>query len=210
MLCLTNRPPVIRRGLFPKILFVFLLLGLAACSQPYQFHTSAYDVPHPAPDIDLPTADGSTYHLADHKGRVVLLYFGYTHCPDICPAMLANLAALHKMLGGPSAPVDLLFVTIDPDLDTPSAMQDYTKQFDPTIVNISADKNTVQPLLAAYGGYVEYDPKITGTDKSHVNAHSDALYVVDATGNLRLVYTLPLMLTDMKSDLTYLIANSKG
>ena len=219
-----------RRG-FPGVFslsagFLLATLLITGCgSAPYKFNGVAYDLPHPAPDFSLPAANGTTYHLADQHGHGVLLYFGYTTCPDICPITLAMMTQVKQKLGG--KPLDIVFISVDPEHDTPQVMLDYVKNFDPSIVAISADKNIVLPLLQSYGGIVTYADSAasagtgnkagtTNTSNSTnsssattVQTHSSFVYLIDPAGNLRVQYTYPVALNDLLPDARYVLDGSR-
>ncbi len=182
-----------------------------------------HNLPHPAPDFSLPAADGSTYHLADQRGHPVLLYFGYTNCPDVCPITLAMMTQVKQKLGG--KPLGIVFISVDPEHDTPKVMADYVKNFDPSIVAISADKMTVLPLLQSYGGIVTYADSAANTGSNSattntsngtnassattVEAHSSFVYLIDSAGNLRVQYTYPVALNDLLPDARYVLDGSR-
>src|SRR5262249_23416701 len=149
---------------------------------------------------------------AAQKGRPVLIYFGYTHCPDECPITLATLAQVKRKL--PNKPLDLVFISVDPVNDTPQIMADYAKNFDPSIVAISVDENTVLPLLQSYGGLATY--KTATADASDkpggeaLDTHTDNVYLIDPAGNLLVQYAYPVVFNDLLADLQHLFETTAG
>src|SRR5258708_32760932 len=109
-----------RRGL-PGVFALGVLVSLliAGCgSAPYKFNGVAFDLPHPAPDFSLPAANGTTYHLADQRGHPVLLYFGYTNCPDDCPITLPMMTQVKQNLA--AKPLGIVLTAVDPNPGTPN------------------------------------------------------------------------------------------
>jgi protein SCO1/2 len=201
---------ITRRAYRGVSLFLLAVLIAGCAGQPYRYHGPTYDLPHPAPDFNLPAASGMStpglnYHLATQKGRAVLIYFGYTHCPDECPITLALLAQVkHKL---PDKPLDLVFITVDPENDTPQVIADYANNFDPSIITISVDKNTVLPLLQSYGGWATYHTataEASGKSSGGLDTHTDSVYLIDPAGNLLVQYAYPVVFSDLLADLQYL------
>jgi protein SCO1 len=119
-----DRKPVwVGVGLFALVMVAILTAAFLA--RPPQYYATAYE-PKPAPEITLPLSDGGSFHLSDLKGRVVLLFFGFTNCPDICPTTLANLRQVVSQLGPDAVSrVQVVFITVDPNRDTPGKAQEY-------------------------------------------------------------------------------------
>ena len=128
--------------------------------------------------FSLQTGDGKTLTDADMKGRPFLVYFGYTHCPDICPTTLAQISdALRKM---PDKPLRTLFVTVDPERDTPAMMADYVSSFDPRIIGLSGSRAAIDAIEKAYRVYARKGPPRPDGDYSM--DHSSVVYLMDANG----------------------------
>ena len=127
--------------------------------------------------FQLETADGKTVTDADMKGTPFLVYFGYTHCPDVCPTTLAQISdVLAKM---PDKPIRVLFVTVDPERDTPALMADYVGSFDHRIVGLSGTKEEVTRVEKAYRVYARKAPT---KDGDYTMDHSSIVYLMDARG----------------------------
>jgi protein SCO1/2 len=126
----------------------------------------------------LETVGGKTLSDADLKGHPFLVYFGYTHCPDVCPTTLAAISdVLHKM---PDKPIRVLFVTIDPERDSPASMADYVSSFDPRFVGLSG---TPQEIAAVEKGYRVYAHKGPAqSDGGYSMDHSSVVYLMDKSG----------------------------
>jgi protein SCO1 len=125
----------------------------------------------------LQQADGKTLTDKDLAGEPFLVYFGYTHCPDICPTTLAQISdALAKL---PGKPVKALFVTVDPERDTPKLMGDYVSSFDPRIIGLSGSPEQIAQVEAAYRVYAKKAP---GKDGEYAMDHSSVVYLMDRNG----------------------------
>ena len=136
-----------------RIFALFLALLLTGCSKP-SWHMT--DISGAMPRLDFRmTAEGKPVSGEDYRGKVVALFFGYTHCPDVCPATLANLTDMAAKLNSPD--LRILFVTVDPDRDTDTVMSDYAKAFSPQVVGLRATPNQLANLARTYR--VAYDVK---------------------------------------------------
>ena len=159
---------------------LLLALVLAGCSKPGWHMT---DITSGMPRLAFHmTANGTPVTAADFRGKVVALYFGYTHCPDVCPATLANLADMAAKLHSPD--LTILFVTVDPDRDTDQVLTDYAKAFSPQVVGLRGSANQLADLARRYR--VAYT--VTKGPPYEV-MHSNAVFFFDREGRIRLVTT---------------------
>jgi protein SCO1/2 len=137
-----------------------------------------------AKDFALTDHNGQQRHLADFAGKVVVIFFGYTQCPDVCPTTMAELAEVKKSLGADGARLQGLFVTVDPQRDTPAVLKAYMANFDPTFLALYT---TPEGLAALAKDYKIYYKKVEGkTPTSYTMDHSAGSYVYDTKGQLRL------------------------
>ena len=137
-----------------------------------------------ARDFQLPDHNGQQRSLKDFRGKVVVLFFGYTQCPDVCPTTLAEVAEAKKLLGPDGDKVQGLFVTLDPERDTPEVLKAYMTNFDPSFLALRA---TPEQLVALAKEFKIYYKKVEGkTPTSYTMDHSAASYVYDTQGRLRL------------------------
>jgi protein SCO1/2 len=134
--------------------------------------------------------DGRQVTDADFKGSPTLMFFGYTHCPDVCPTTLFDISQLFAKFG-PDKAVKALFVTVDPERDTPSVMKDYVSNFDKRIVGLTGDRPAIDAALKAYR---VYSKKVPGTDGDYSMDHSAIVYLMDE--NMRFVNALNLQQPD--------------
>jgi len=163
-----------------RIFALFLALLLTGCSKP-SWHMT--DISGAMPRLDFRmTAEGKPVSGEDYRGKVVALFFGYTHCPDVCPATLANLTDMAAKLNSPD--LRILFVTVDPDRDTDTVMSDYAKAFSPQVVGLRATPNQLANLARTYR--VAYDVK---KGPPYEVVHSNAVFFFDKDGKTRLVTT---------------------
>jgi protein SCO1/2 len=172
----------------------FLLAGCSGSS----WHMTNISGAMPALDFHLTRADGAPVTGASYRGKVVALYFGYTHCPDVCPATLANLA---EMLGRVKSPdVRVLFVTVDPDRDTLPVLRAYAAAFSPQVEGLRGTPNALAELARRYR--VAYT-----VDKGppYTVMHSNAVFFFDKDGRARLVTTDTNDPAGMAEDVTRLL-----
>jgi protein SCO1 len=159
---------------------IFAMLALLGCSKSGWHMT---DISGAMPRLDFRmTADGKPVTAQDYRGKVVALYFGYTHCPDVCPATLANLSDMLAKVGSPD--VRILFVTVDPDRDTDAVMTDYAKAFSSQVVGLRGTPNQLAALARSYR--VAYEVK---KGPPYEVIHSNAVFFFDKGGKARLVTT---------------------
>lgn len=137
-----------------------------------------------AKDFELTDHNGQVRHLADFRGKVVVMFFGYTQCPDVCPTTMTELAEVKKLLGTDGERLQGLFVTVDPERDTPEVLKAYMANFDPTFLAL---RTTPDKLMQLAKDYKVYYKKVDGnTPTSYTMDHSAGSYIYDTQGQLRL------------------------
>lgn len=166
---------------FAALLLVFML---AACSKG-EVRPGVTDVTGASPDLQFAmtrASDGRAVTAADYRGKVVVLYFGYTNCPDICPATLANLTEALQKLGPHANSVQILFVTVDPERDALNKLKQYTAAFDPHIDALRGDDNALLRLARRYR--VAYSVE---TEAKYEVMHTESIFLFDPEGHARMV-----------------------
>jgi len=135
-------------------------------------------------ELALPDADGQARTLGDFKGKVSVVFFGYTQCPDVCPTTLAELARIKQSLGADGSRVQGVFVTVDPERDTAEVLKAYVGNFDPSFVAL---RGSGAQTTAAAREFKVFFAKVPGkTPDSYTMDHTAGSYVIDAKGRLRL------------------------
>lgn len=140
-----------------------------------------------APDFTLTDQSGHAFSLAGQRGHVTVLYFGYTHCPDICPTTLAAIASALRQVG-PTADRDIkvAFITDDPERDTPKTMRNYVTLFDPYFLGLDGTSTTLAPIYKGYHVWFTRLPN-QGSAAGYLLAHSSYIYMIDKTGVVRTI-----------------------
>ncbi len=167
-------------------LAAFWLLTATACGRATRADTT--DITGVMPHLSFSmtrTNDNAPVTAAHYRGKIVLLYFGYTHCPDECPATLANLATMLRRLGRASDSVRVLFVTVDPARDTPALLSAYVRSFGPRVDGLRGDVNAIAALARRYRVLYAVTPGSSGVPYSVT--HSDSIFVFDKSGRARIV-----------------------
>ena len=173
-------------------------------SQNNRLRGSVIDPPMPAAEIALTDQNGQPFRLADYRGKVVLLFFGYTYCPDVCPATMAELRAARAMLKPEDAArVQVVFITVDPARDTAASIQEYVSRFDPAFLGLSGTEAELSAGWQAYGVFreIEQSDSVAG----YLVAHTSRVYVVDVNGNLSLSFAFGTPPADVANDLRILL-----
>ena len=147
--------------------------------------------------------DGRPRTLADFRGKLVVLFFGYTHCPDVCPTTLADLAGVMKKLGPDAARVQVLFVTLDPERDTPEVLAQYVPAFNAGFLGLSGDAAATQ--RAAKEFRIFYEKRPGSAPGAYTVDHSAQLYVLDGQGRMRLFVKEDRIAQDLAEDLRVLL-----
>jgi protein SCO1/2 len=164
---------------------LFTTLFLAACGQRGpQFNNVDITGADYGKDFNLKDAAGKPRTLADFRGKVVVLFFGYTHCPDVCPITMAELAQVVKRLGAEGKDVQVLFVTLDPERDTGPLLAQYVPAFNKDFIGLYGDMAATQATAKAFKVFFEKQPG--KTPDTYTVDHTAATYVFDRQGRLRL------------------------
>jgi protein SCO1/2 len=180
-----------------------LLVGWGMFGASYTFQGSLIDPASPAPDIELQDQSGDLFRLGDQQGKVVLVFFGYTHCPDVCPITLTEFKQIKQDLGDLSDQVQFVFVTVDPERDTRQRIRQYLSSFDPEFIGLGGAREDLEPVWKSYGVYeAKHDPGSQGEDQVD---HTSRVYAVDKEGNLRLTYPSEMGVAAMLEDVRYLV-----
>lgn len=154
---------------------------LAVASDRPMLKAGMFEPPAAAPDFSLQASSGGEQALANYRGKVVLLGFGFTTCPEVCPTTLAVLAQARKRLGPQADQVQVLYVTVDPERDDAERMRAYLRGFDPTFVGLTGAPDELAAVRAKYG--VSAERKNIGN--SYSVGHSSSVYLIDRKGMLR-------------------------
>lgn len=134
--------------------------------------------------LSLPDQDGKIRTLADFKGKVTVVFFGYTQCPDVCPTTMAELAQVKKALGADGDKLQGVFISVDPERDTPERLKAYMQGFDPSFIAL---RGTPEQTAAAAKDFRVYYSKVPGkAEGSYTMDHTAGSYIFDTTGRLRL------------------------
>ncbi|HET9643308.1 MAG TPA: SCO family protein [Burkholderiaceae bacterium] len=154
--------------------------------------------------LDLPDANGTLRTLDDFKGKVIVVFFGYTQCPDVCPTTMAELAQVKKSLGADGDKVQGVFVTLDPERDTPQLLKSYLANIDPSFVAL---RGTAEQTQAAAREFKVFYAKVPGkTPGSYTMDHTAGSYVFDTRGRVRLFTRYGTGATALASDIKALLA----
>jgi protein SCO1 len=169
------------------VLVASALLGACQKDTPQPWQLT--DISGHMPDLTFRLTDdrGQTVTAADYRGKITLLYFGYTHCPDVCPLTLAHLHVVMQQLGKLADNVRILFVSVDPTRDTPAVLHDYVNAFDPHAVGLTGTPTDIEALTKRYRAAFTREPG--KSDGSYDVSHSSGIYIFDENGKARLLAT---------------------
>jgi protein SCO1/2 len=189
------------KALFLSPLLALLLFAGAASSE--QMKAGVFDPPRPAPEIALPSSKGTPLKLSDYRGKVVVLEFGFSHCPAVCPVSLASLAQAKQQLGPRGKDVQVLFVTVDPARDTAERLHAWLANFDPGFVGVTGSEAQIAQVLKDYGIGAAKHP-VKGSNEYSMS-HSSYLYFIDRQGRQRAMMPFGRPAADIAHDLAILL-----
>ena len=178
------------------------VLVIAACGEP-QWRGITIDPARDVPAFRFVQSDGDTLSTAPEDGRPSLVFFGYTHCPDVCPVTLADWTRAKAALGDQADRVRWLFVSVDPARDTPAIAEAYAQQFDPTFVGLSGDSATTAGIQRAFTVASYETPGVTDAD--YLVTHASQCFLIDDTGKLRAMYSFNSGVDAIVADLQRLL-----
>ncbi|ACL57813.1 SCO family protein [Methylobacterium nodulans] len=171
--------PALRRAAIPLLAFALGLaaLGLVAVTMLGRPAVTASGVGGP---FTLVNQDGKTVSEKDFAGRTHLVFFGFTHCPDVCPTTLQQISDVLAALGPKGRDMKVLFITVDPERDTPEALKQYLASFDPRIVGLTGSTDAVAGAVKAYRAYSR---KVPLKDGDYTMEHTALVYIMDGANN---------------------------
>jgi protein SCO1/2 len=191
--------------------FWFLLVLIAAVGvvfgfvieRPYTFRGSVIDPAVPAPEFSLLSSQGEEYSLVSRTGKFVLIFFGYTYCPDVCPTTLYEMKEIKARLKDKAENIEFVFITVDPERDTLEQLTRYLASFDGSFFGLTGTTEQLEMVWKDYGVYRE----IQETDNSlgYLVDHTSRLYLINSQGELMMTYLYETTLDEIVSDLNYLI-----
>jgi protein SCO1/2 len=184
-------------------LLALTLLALAACGS-YEYKGATIDPPKPIADFTLPATDGSQFRLSEHQDGLLLVYFGYTYCPDVCPATMYQIERAMQELGDQADAVQVVMITVDPERDTAEQLGKYVTNFDERFLGLrTTDLETLDTILADFGAYyIIEEPEDDGSDYSVT--HSATVYVLEGSGMVE-IFSYGTTGEDMAGDLKHLL-----
>jgi len=166
------------------IIWAVILYQVFAIKNKASYYGSSYDMR--APDFALTNQDGEKVTLGEFKGKAVFVFFGYTHCPDICPVTLANLNGVVSELGNDADKVQVLFVTVDPERDTQSDLKKYVAYFNKDFIGLTGTPDEIKEVTDSYHAF--YIKEETGSDGGYLMGHTSSVYLINPDGRIVLRY----------------------
>lgn len=171
--------------------------------QPHVFAGTVIQSQTSAPDVDLTTSRGERASLNDFEDRLVVLYFGYTFCPDVCPTTLSALKKAVDELGGKADDLQVIMVSVDPQRDTPEVLDEYLGFFDPSFLGMTGTDDEIASVATVYG--VFFQAEEGSVDTGYLVSHTARLMVIDRDGYLKLILPGDVTVDQIVSDLEYLL-----
>ena len=182
-----------------------LTLTLTGCGvRRPAFRGTELNPPQSAPDFTLIDQHGRPFRLSDQRGKVVLLFFGYTHCPDVCPTTLATWGQVYDALGDDAKRVRFVFITVDPERDTPERLQQHLAAFNPEFIGLTG---SLDQLEAIYRAFYVYREKAQGSQSAvgYLVNHTAGTFLIDPEGRWRLRYGFGTPPEDIVEDIRTLL-----
>lgn len=187
--------------LLSSILFFCTVFSVSLNAE--ELKSGVFEPPRVAPDFSLAASTGKTFTLSEHQNQLIVLGFGFTHCPEICPTTLAKLARVYKELGEQATNVQVLYITVDPERDNVERLREYMGYFNSAFIGLTGDPKLLEALRKDYG--------IIAAKKMHGNGnydvhHSSYIYLIDRKGLLRALVPYGKSQEDIVHDIKLLLA----
>lgn len=183
-----------------------LLVGLVSCGPGAQakLRGGSIQPAQAAPDFTLTDQNGNPFTLSSTQGQVVLLYFGYTSCPDVCPLTLADLRSVYEKMGAEAKDVRVIFVTVDPERDTQAVLKKYVGAFDPSFIGLRGSVAETENIANSFGAKFK-KTNLPNSALGYAMDHSAFIYVIDRSGKLRETFPFGAAREDILNDVEILV-----
>ena len=204
-------PASSRRMSFTNVFFVCILLLFSqlfvACGSAHEFNGIVYNPPIVAPELQGLDQKGEPFSMDKVKGKVTLLFFGYTNCPDVCPLTMGQITTIYRQLSADSNELSVIFASTDPERDTPQVLAQYIDLFDSSFWGVQIPQTALAEVMSAYSGLAQKDELPEGkTAEQYTITHSNWIYAIDRDGNLRLIFSSQLQTQQIADDVKYLLS----
>ncbi|MER1939133.1 MULTISPECIES: SCO family protein [unclassified Castellaniella] len=179
------------------------LLGCSSEAKPLPFEGSDITGTHLGRDLDMTDTHGQHKTLADFSGKVLMVFFGYTQCPDVCPTAMAQAAQALQLLGKDASKVQVIMISVDPARDTPPVLQAYVQVFDPNFIGLTGTPEQLEKTARSFKAF--YAKEAGPTPEQYAMNHSSAFYLMDIQGEARALLGPSLTPEDMAHDIKLLL-----
>ena len=181
-----------------------VLMGCSpSTAEPLDFHGSDITGSHLGRDLDMIDTEGRQRTLADYQGKVLMVFFGYTQCPDVCPTALAQVSQAMELLGDEAADVRVIMVSVDPARDTPTVLRAYVHAFDPAFIGLTGTPEQLDKTAKSFKAFYAKEPG--PTPELYAMNHSSSFYLMDRDGEARALVRADSTPEDMAHDIRLLL-----
>jgi protein SCO1 len=197
-----------RTFLLPLLLLLSVAILMAGCGGPaYSFHGTAYNPIIPAPALEGLQTGNAPFKLNDLPEKVKLVFFGYTFCPDVCPLTLANIKSVYEQLPPyQQKEVAAVFVSVDPERDTPDRLGEYARAFHPAFYGVQVPAAALEKVKQEYGVFAQKrELDASQSAAGYLVDHTAVVYLIDKDDKLRAIYPSDAPAADIAADVQYLL-----
>lgn len=187
---------------YAPVLLVILGFSLYFWLRPHPYYGNPVTPPVDAPDFTLTGANGPV-SLSDYRGKMVLLFFGYTFCPDVCPATLANVSEALRLLGNRAQDVQVVMVSVDPERDQPAKLSEFVRRFNPDFTGVTGTKAEIDRITTQYG--IFYQRREGNSPETYFIDHTAVVLVINRENQVVLQIPFGNTATQIADDLRYLL-----
>lgn len=185
-------------------LVVFIGWQVGQRVRPYQFHGRVLQSPEPAPDFELTGPGGQRVRLSDFRGKIVLLFFGYTFCPDVCPTTMRDLGQAMRLLPPDKAKqVQVIMISVDPERDTPERINEYVRNFHPSFIGLTGTPDEIARVATLYGIFYQKEEGSAAT--GYLVTHTATVTLINKEGYIKLVFPFGTAPEEFAADISYIL-----
>jgi protein SCO1 len=200
---------LLRNHLPFKTVILLVVLVLSACASKHEYSGLVLDEPLPVTDIAGTDLTGEPFLLSNYAGEMSLVFFGYTYCPDVCPMTLAEVSRAYKMIEAESPrmveDLNVVFVTVDPERDTPERLAVYVPLFHPTFHGVYIEPEQLEPIKSAYAVYAGRSEETKDRETDYLVDHTARVFLIDRQGNLQALFRHDTSAEELAADLKVLL-----